>query len=249
MLNPIAKLRMNTLFAKNLVALSLEEKDYVVKIADLDRFYVSAELLSQTSKLNGKKDRYWLNVVNYTPISSRAIMEHDTYIFLTEILVDGKPWNETRLFRDIVSGRTIYRSINDNGVWKKHVKIDNPRAFYSYYVNSLDLIRSIEQNGYIDVRHGDPYLLERFRSSQGGLASPVNLAIDHQGMLMHHTRGHHRIAIAKLLQISRLPVSVEFISGEYFHRFFRYSDLSTQDRFIDAVKRTVNHAVRPYLAP
>jgi hypothetical protein len=249
MLNPIAKLRINTLFAKNLIALPLEEKDYAVKISNLDRFYVSAELISLTSKLEVKKDRYWLNLINYTPISSRAITEHSTYTFIKEIFSDGKPWNETSLFQEVMSGRTIYRSINYNGVWKKHVRIDNIDGFYSYYVNSMDLIRSIEQNGYIDVKHGDPDLIERFRSSQGGLASPVSLAIDHQGTLMHHTRGHHRIAIAKLLRISRLPGSVEFISGDYFHRFFCYSDLSTQDRFIDAVKRAVDYAVRPYLAP
>lgn len=249
MLNPIAKLRMNVLFAKNLFALSLEEKDCAVRILDLDRFYVCADRISQTSLLKVNKDRYWLNLVNYTPITSRAITKNNTYIFIKEILAEGKAWNETSLYKEVMSGRTIYRSINDDGVWRKHVKVDNPKAFYSYYVNSMDLIRSIEKSGYIDVRHGDPDLIERCRSAQGGLASPVSLAIDNQGTLMHHTRGHHRMAIAKVLRLSRLPVSVEFISGEYFRRFFRYSDLFIQDRFIHAVKRAVDHAVRPYIAP
>lgn len=248
MLNPITKLRINAIFSRNLLALSFEERADAVGISNLDRVYVSPESITKTSKLKTRKDRYWPNIINYTRLPSRALTEHITYIFLEEILRDGKDWNATSLFKEITSGRTINRSINCNGVWRKHVKITSKETFYSYYVNCMDLIRSIEQIGYIDVKHGDPELIERYRGVQGGLASPVSLAIDHEGTLLHHTRGHHRISIAKLLRIPRLPVSVEFISGEYFNRFLRYSDLSTEDRFIDAIKRAVDHAVRPYLA-
>jgi hypothetical protein len=57
--------------------------------------------------------------------------------------------------------------------------------------------------------------------------SSITVAIDQNGRFLHLSKGNHRLAIALVLGIERIPVRVRYINGEYFARFVdRRRDLS-----------------------
>lgn len=95
-----------------------------------------------------------------------------------------------------------------------------------YFRNYLQLFHSMSVRGYVPA-----YDLDGYEASD-----EIGVAITRTGQLLHFRTGHHRLAIAKLLQLSRVYVQIHLVH----HKWLGTVGDSSQDEII----RTTRNQLR-----
>ncbi|XOB40743.1 MAG: methyltransferase [Candidatus Nealsonbacteria bacterium] len=134
-------------------------------------------------------------------ISDKKFSESKTYQGLKERFIEHKEWKETRFYKDILkrinNGEIMWRC-RSKEEWEKRLKlIDN-------------LYESIKTKGYYlnirqDNNQSDTY--QGKADKHYGKIDEILISIGRNGQLLFND-GAHRLAIAKILQLSKIPVMV-----------------------------------------
>jgi hypothetical protein len=249
----VIKAATNTALSRNCLRLSVSERDYIASRAGIHKFHImpgSITGLAVRADNEGYSPEsftyFKYNLINYFPIKRAPFEGYPKFRFLSEIITENKPYHDTELFRYVKSGHAIDRLV-DGEVSKERIVISSEPEFIRYYETCASLINSIRKYGYLDLQYGDGEVIGALRSSRPAKGTTIGLAIDQQGYLLHYTKGHHRLAVAMLLQIEKIPVAINYISGTYLERFVSRLDLCSEQRFAAAIKRAVDHAVGAHL--
>jgi hypothetical protein len=251
----VAKVAANAQLSRNLFALSPAEQKLLLEACSLTRsFWISPAAVSGRAYWAPRPNRFLdkvfsraigashslvppsgggnlrkrskFNLVNFDPIGATPLEEGIRYPFLADLL-DGKPLEETRLFAATAAGRSMQRRIERDGHSLK-ATITGGSSLEEYYEQCLALIDSIRCHGLIDPQE------PQARGKVTG--ESISLAIGPQGELLHYTKGSHRLLIAKLLRLERIPVTIRCISGDYFRRFASRRDLLSEARLCATIR-------------
>jgi hypothetical protein len=231
----VAKTLINLAFSENKLTLSFDERDYLVKSAGIDRYYLPPRLII---KFVIKEPNFKYNLVNCRSFAGKAFKRHPTFVFMSEILKENRDYRDTYLYSRVKRGKRCFsRKIFGPKESRRISSEDDVKLYYDYCLN---LAESIRTYGFLDKWCADPGLIKRFNLQVRG--SPISLAINKDGKLLHYAKGYHRLAIAQLLEVERIPVTIACVSAAYFKRF---SDgwMLTERRFVDCLSRAVNHSI------
>lgn len=258
-----AKSAVNCFLSGNYLPLTLNERLHFTAASDIDRFHVPASAIPYAatrspttgyrilSKLHKHANIellnvYKYNVINYTKYHRKPISQNNQFSFISDI-VAGKNYNETAFYRQFKEGKSYSRSIPSVGEkpGRTRLTLQSEEDFAVYYQSCLSLIDSIRKNGLLDLEHGEPSdelraVRETFGEKRG---STIGVVIDDAGTLLHRGKGHHRIAVAHLLDIDRITVAVNCISAAYFRAFSSRTDLMSEARFKAAVHAAAGAAI------
>lgn len=123
-----------------------------------------------------------------------SLEQDETYVDMKHLIIEGKPVDETILYR---------RYIEKIALGKPQVHgsrlLDNEEKVRKYCESHIDLYHSIKDNGY-----------ENKDYSNDQLETQIGVCIDANSKFHHFKTGHHRIAIAKFLEIPVVPVFLHF---------------------------------------
>ncbi|HEX2255983.1 MAG TPA: hypothetical protein VHG92_04625 [Afifellaceae bacterium] len=242
-----AKTACNAALGRNWFSLSAAERDFLTLTSQINRFFVSPAALDTTLVPRGRQyKRCKFNVINFSRIRARPVKGQVTFRFISEILGEGKPYHETELFRYVASGNPIQRPWDPIVSGKRHreLLVIDAAEFEKYYDNVMALAESIKRHGFLDVELGDGPTERRLRRLHGGRKGrAVSVAIDEHGRILHHSKGHHRLAIARELAIDRIPVAVHFISGKYFRRCTGVHQLCSEQSLRSAIRDAADRAM------
>lgn len=154
----------------------------------------------------------------------------ETYTFMSEIIKEMRPIEDTRLWR-LMEKKTPFQNniiINNTRV---RTLLDSPEKLNLYKDRCLSLYESIRLRGY---RSEPPFGIV-------GSDFQIGVAIGENGQVYHFRTGHHRLAVAKLLGIESVPVSIQLISGNLVNRVFPRL-ISSERKAIDAINECINHS-------
>ena len=131
-------------------------------------------------------------------ISLDELDPRSVFIFIDEILLRGLSVEQTSLYRMALAGYNIRRRIGREGELLQLVRYED---FESYYKRCLLLAESIAKHGVLDIDRAPADLMTRNEKN-------VRILIREDGALYHYRRGKHRLAIARALGISMMPVDI-----------------------------------------
>jgi hypothetical protein len=249
----VAKTILNALLSRNVLALGIEERKHLVAVSGLGLLYLPARAIQgrAVSGITARNEHHAFkyNLINYAPLRADPLEHDKRYRFIAEIL-ENKPYWDTELFRLYQAGEDILRAVirdtrTVDGVLQKDARrsVSSEEDFKAHHARVVALIDSIRTHGYLDVERD-----REFRRSNRTGGTTAGVAIDDQGNFLHRIKGRHRIAIAHQLNIERLPVAINFISGRYFRRFLKPSCFVSEERFIAAMKTAVEAAAARHRA-
>jgi hypothetical protein len=248
--NAFAKSAVNRFLSRNYLPLTVEERLHFIAASGIGRFQVRADSIAgAATKIKDAGDKakprnfYKHNVINYEPLDHKPITGWVQFKFVAEIM-EGKPYSETELYKRFEQGETFTRVVNAEP-HRKRITVQSRDDFKTYYDNCVALIESIRKHGFLDIEHGDDSdAIRDIRNAHGdGRGTTIGVAIDDEGKLLHRSQGHHRMAVAHLLRIDRIPVTVNYISGGYFRAFSSTTDLLSERRFISVIYEAAQAAI------
>ncbi len=253
-----AKSAINRLLSRNYLPLTAKERLHFIAQSGIGRFHVATASISgaatrpsepkseasQKTKLDSQLYKH--TVINYSPVTSRPISVDERYKFLAA-LVDGRSYQNTELYERFRGGEIVTRVV-DTKPFRTRITIQTEDDFENYYLSCALLIESIRKYGVLDLRSDEPNeAIHALRNThRDGKVSAIGVAIDGVGNLFHRRKGHHRLAVAKLLGVDRIPVTVEYMSGTYFRAFSSKTDLLTERRFVLAIREAATAAIESH---
>lgn len=131
--------------------------------------------------------------------SVAPLAEHPTVKFIHEIH-NGVPPHETSLFRTSRNGTPVCRNVG----WpkpKRKIPLDTDENFRLYYEKCRSMLDEFERIGLHPV--------SRLISPQDDV--DIGIALIEKGVV-HYRKGHHRLACARVLGLSRIPCQCYFVS-------------------------------------
>lgn len=229
---------INILLRRDVFTLLPAQRERFAKAAGLDRpVFVPAGALD--IGMSGRHRRRNM-VVSFADTKKwlRPLRSQATFVFINETVRLGRSYRDTMLYAQMTSGEKIRRQGSTDGrKYRAQLKTDDSIA--RYYERCVALARSIKRHGVMPLgaQAGD-----RFRARDGE-DKDIGAAIDKTGRLFHYRRGKHRLAIAQVFGLKRVPVVVHFVSGPYLLRFIRKRDALWPSRLRAGIKKAVDHAV------
>lgn len=250
-----AKSAVNRFLSRNYFPLTAEERLHFIATSGIGRFDVATASITgaatRPSEPTGESSKrskllsqlYKHTVINYAPVTAESISIDGRYKFLAAI-VDGNSYQDTAMYKQFKEGEVFTRVI-DAAPFRKRITIQTEDDFESYYRSCVSLIESIRTHGVLDLRSGEENKAIRdLRDAHyDGKVSGIGVAIDETGKLLHRRKGHHRLAVALLLRVDRIPVQIEYISGSYFRAFSSRADLLTEQRFKSVIREAAAAAI------
>jgi hypothetical protein len=247
--NAFAKSAVNRFLSRNYLPLTVEERLHFIAASGIGRFHVRADAITGAATKIARPDRrtpsnfYKHNVINYEPLNHKPISGWAQFGFIADILA-GKGYADTELYKRFEQGETFTRVV-DAKPHRKRITIQSRDDFETYHASCVSLMDSIRKHGFLDIEHGeDSDSIREIRNAHGdGRGTTIGVAIDDEGKLLHRSQGHHRMAVAYLLRIDRIPVTVNYISGAYFRAFSSRTDVLSERRFISVVQAAARAAI------
>lgn len=134
---------------------------------------------------------------------------------LREILIDGRNYRETVRYRNLVSqlessGRTRFPRC------ESRAEID------AYFEGLYQLADAMRRDGYRP-------------SNETGAEGDIHVRVDRQGRLLKCGQGTHRLALARILGVSRVLVEVDLVHTYWLSGCLRTSHLTPQE----AIRSTI----------
>lgn len=171
---------------------------------------------------------YKFNLVSYCRLQTRTFWSRPRFRFIHEIMVENRPYDRTTMHEEILNGRRI-PGMRAAGSGTEKLLVDDASKLVQYYDGCLALAESIRRKGLRDAPNE---------------ASSITVAIDQNGRFLHLSKGNHRLAIAMVLGIERIPVRVRYINGEYFARFADRRRGMSAPRLLAAISESVAAAAK-----
>jgi hypothetical protein len=231
----MAEAVVNSAFASDLFTLSRDR--LMLRIGVDSVYWISPSILTRSLQ---KTNNSFIIFADFTP-KIGAFESHATSVFIDEILKEGKKAEETTLYRQVVDGVAVRRYLEGGNAVVKS-QLTSADALNAYYERCMRLAEHIAKNGVIDV-HSARGKRELYDSKND---DNIGIGIDPEGGLMHYRKGHHRLAISRVLSIASVPVSLQLISGIYLSRFIDRPLRLTPNRLVSAITAAVNSAMRAY---
>jgi len=141
------------------------------------------------------------------------------YIGLNERFREGKPWRETRLFREKHAGLLEKRG---------EVKgIDNLEELEQYYEERYDsLFNRIKKEGLLPANEQNPEI------------DPIYIHIGPKGELIYTVDGNHRLYMAEILGLEKMPVKVWMRHAEW---------QNIREKILNNSGSTLDNSLKKYL--
>lgn len=159
--------------------------------ADLDPFSTISvnpnHVYDRNQKVIPKNQRHLSHVIDGDwDTHSQPFEERILYQSLENHFINGTPWPETRLYQQVLDGNLYWRGVESQS------ELEHRCRFVD------DLYQQIKKHGYMSQDELNTVSL---------YPREVKIAIGRQGR-MFYVNGKHRLAIAKLLSLSKIPVNV-----------------------------------------
>jgi hypothetical protein len=241
----VTKLRENLRTGSDAQLLSKTEKTFLLAKSCLGTsLTISPSRLDRQLVAEAADDREFLsevigrNVIFMRRMRDRRVTSRATNQFLREIIDEKKSYQETSLYRAFVAGEPLKRYVQTAASIEK-IQMNSPEDFASYYDKCIRLADSIRRHGIIDVTDPDRYmeLPPELRKKD----SNIGVAIDYTGKVLLYKSGQHRLALAQILHLDRVPVRVRAISGEYLKTFIENLDGLKGETLFAAIKAATDH--------
>lgn len=165
-------------------------------------------------RMIGRRPRSNIITFDRSQIQRKPLTEFDIFLFVDEVIKQGKPYQETTLYGKFLSGelrKPITRAFKSADDPTNRTKITSEEEFSRYYTRCLSLADSIAKHGLFDLKTDEGYA----RGLNFGHDFNILVAIDEDGGLIHWRMGKHRLAIARALGLQAVPVNVGFLSGHW----------------------------------
>lgn len=151
-------------------------------------------------------------------------MRHEDEIIFRGLhnhLVDNQPFDET-----------------EYGYIKKmqiELGIQNPSLREFYYNKIFSLIKSLETNGYLSIQqlYDDPKLMDNL--------DEFDINIGRNGELISNSRNHHRLSLAKILNIDKMSVIVIVRHSNWQAIRKEVRQANSFDKLSNKAKKNIHH--------
>jgi hypothetical protein len=162
--------------------------------------------------------------------------EHPTFVFIKEIIGEQRAYTDTTLYARMMAGRRIVRQFSVDGR-KRWTRVTTEADFVRYYNRYVALAEDIRQRGLLTINsEGAAPLNQRY-----GQDHEIRVGIDANGNFLHCRYGRHRLSIAKVLGVERVPVVVDFISGYYLLRCMQKREALIPRRLYHRIHAAIHH--------
>lgn len=192
----------------------------------------------RTIWIDQKKIRYWYTGNRYDEItwpgqirggdwSAKLVTREERlktrsgYIGLKERFKEGKPWRETRLFREKHA-----ELLQNRGEVKG---IDNMEELERYYEERYDLLfEKIKKEGLLPADKQNPEI------------DPIYIHIGPEGELIYTVDGNHRLYMAEILGIEKMPVKV-WMRHKQWQKVREHILVGNDDTVDDTYRKYLSH--------
>lgn len=206
--SPNSKLILNALAGRDVFILTGPERKQIKSaIVSSRTLRVPAASIRHTMKGGGEAKS---NLISFerAEIARIPLVKVDTFVFIDEIIRQGKPYQQTALYAQL-GGKRIPRRIAERPERRVFLKTED--HFLRYYERCMALADSISRQGVLDMRNeSSSAYVEKF-----GWDHNMLIAVASDGDLIHWRMAKHRLAIAIALGITEVPVNVGFLSGHW----------------------------------
>jgi len=227
----IFKILVNLFASRDLLALTWFEKRGVASGVGRGRHFVTSLPTSSFMLVLRAVPRI-NNIVNFWNMRPRTagIETHQTYRFVQELLVENRHWKDTTHYEDVIRKGRVWRIPVESG---RRLVVASNSDFERYYRKVMALADSIRSKGILD---------SEWDGSQEARQPSIGAALDQDGRLLHFRCGHHRLALAHVLGIERIPVKVICFSGQYLNNFLGGRRVLLPRHFLSAARAGIEQA-------
>jgi hypothetical protein len=138
----------------------------------------------------------------------------------------------------------------DKAVWRNQIELNNQKRIDDYFERFVALFRSIQAHGVLPVNSLKGPLADKFQPSASRKRKTewgerdIGVAIGPDGQLVLLPGGKHRLAVATVLKIPRIPVQVRMVHVDWLRQLPRNDDQS----WVEAIVEGIN-GIRRHYAP
>jgi hypothetical protein len=148
-------------------------------------------------------------------------------------------------FRNTASYERYLQLIEQGAIiTRNHVRLDSRERLDDYFERFARLYRSIERHGVLrarDVRISDgamPGSTAPGRTSAQGKDADIGIAIGPQGQIAVLPGAKHRLSVATVLKLRKVPVEVRLVHADWLRRIGRrHPELDMRGRLAMAIER------------
>jgi hypothetical protein len=148
-------------------------------------------------------------------------------------------------YRETASYRRYLQLIEQGAViTRNHVPLDSRERLDDYFERFARLYRSIQRHGVLrarDVRISDaamPGSTAPGRTSPQGKDADIGIAIGPRGQIAVLPGAKHRLSVATVLRLRKVPVEVRLVHADWLRRIGRrHPELDTRNRLAKAIQQ------------
>ena len=203
--SPASLIVANALIGEDRYVLSRTQRAKLLTQAGLDQvIWICTNALESTLPGSGAIPK---NVITFSrpEWTLPRLVDHPTFEFIEEVVGEGRKCRETTLYQGLKAGRQPVRQCTINGT-KQWIRITTETQLERYFERCLWLAESIREHGLLPLGLSKAFA---DTTSAGGADREIRVGIDSNGKFFHCRYGRHRLAIAKTLAISHVPVEIE----------------------------------------
>lgn len=170
------------------------------------------------------KDRFLVAGLGSLP--THTIRDHYTYLDMSDVAQHGDDLPATRLYQWMVASLAAGRPVKGRGQL-----LDSIDKITVYCGRNLDLLRSLQQNGY---NYAGP--------------DEICFGIAADGEILHMRRGTHRITVAQILNLPSVTGRVTHIDREFAERAVRQKAGTGRGNVVELLGQSIQEVTRQTLA-
>ncbi|HEX2257350.1 MAG TPA: hypothetical protein VHG92_11740 [Afifellaceae bacterium] len=211
-ISPLTRAAINLLVGRECYRFTREERRALARTITLDRtFELPTDAIGYA--VRGKRRHHNVVYFDDAKLPIQPFEAHPTFVFIDEIIRQGKGYKETALYADMHRGRRLWRQTGSEGE-KARIELGSDQQFDLYYARCFRLAESIQKHGVLDLRSSEA---AGFRE-RDAFEDNLSVGINERGEFVHYRRGKHRLAIAKVLGVRLVPATGVFVSGKYLRK-------------------------------
>ena len=156
-----------------------------------------------------------------------------------DLIDNGLRYEETESY-----ARRVQAVADGTATKMRGQRVDTPERVHAYFQRQVDLIRSIESNGYRsrdEARHLEANITTVGGAKQERKEAEVGCAVGREGRLLFNRIGKHRFAAAVKLGIRNIPAQINLVHSVWIARIKERLGCSA----LDALKSGLAHIETP----
>ena len=193
---------------------------------------IKGRVTPKEAKLHyGDKLFHYVNVRAIVGSVKLYIMIHGKRVKPKRHFVLGGPWDidapyfsEDETCIDVVYMHVSNKHYKDSILYKRYLsrlQCNNPEIHHGKYLDTEEILDEYFQGFYslYNSIKNDGYVSQR--KMGGDEDTEIGIAIGRTGEPFHFRTGHHRLAMAKILDVESIPVVVHFVHREWVKKCIR----------------------------